>query len=220
MHAVVCEFQWTCTEPNKNGQRYIPSVKDRNVPTTASIGNALFIYRISNLSASCYGPVTAIEYCYRYSSNAGSGQAMFNWTVLILEDIGSNNFVIKYTYAIQSRGSMDSASCTSNGDQVTCCDVTNIKAFHLLTNLTFGVIESSHGNTHEATLLGFHDALSEYRVSIIILSRDGLNDLPIGSVLDVPDISMRQGGLRMLWFAIGKHQYSNTPCMTISYFTS
>ena len=202
----VCQYQWNCTGPNKNGQWYIPSVTDRNVQTTMTLsyGTALFIYRISNLNASCYGPVTAIEYCYRYSI-AGSGQPMFNWTVFILEDNGSNNFVINGTYVIHSRGSMDSASCTSSGDQVTCCDLTSISSFDLLTSLTFGVIESIQGNSHGATLLGFHDSLAQYRVSTIVFSRDGLNYLSVGSSLEIPDNSVYQGGLRMLWFVIGKH---------------
>lgn len=206
---VVCQYQWACTEPNKSGQRYLPSVRDRQVQTTQSFGTALFVYRIVNLNASCYGPVTAIEYCYRYTTSAGSGQPTFNWTVLILEDTGSNNFVIKYTYAIQSCGSamaMGSANCTSSGDQVTCCDVTNIRGFYLHTNLTFGVIESAQGNTHGATLLGFHDSLTQYGVSTIVFSRDGLNFLPVGSSLVISDNSAYEGGLRMLWFIIGKIQ--------------
>ena len=204
----VCQYQWNCTEQNDSGQRYIPSVRDHNVQTTMTLsyGTAIFIYRVSNLNASCYGPVTAMEYCYRYST-AGSGQPMFNWTVFILEDTGSNNFVINGTYVIQSRGSMGSASCTSSGDHVTCCDLTSISSFDLPTSLTFGVIESIQGNTHEATLLGFHDSLTQYRVSTIVFSRDGLNYLSVGSSLEIPDNSVYQGGLRMLWFVIGKHQY-------------
>ena len=40
--------------------------------------------------------MTAIEYCYGYNPTAGSGQPTFNWTVLILEDTGSNFVIDSY----------------------------------------------------------------------------------------------------------------------------
>ena len=147
-----------------NGQRYIPSERDRDVFTGTTVGNLLYIFRVPNLNSNCYGPVTAIEYCYSYRSSDGTGPVTFNWTVLILEDAGSN-FVINSTYVIESRSSAGSASCTSSGDQVTCCDVTNIASFDLPTNFIFGVTESGQGNTHEATLLGYHDSLPQFRVA-------------------------------------------------------
>ena len=61
----VCQYQWNCTEPNSSGQRYIPGVRDKPTSITFQIttnGNLLHIYRVQNLNASCYGPVTAIEY--------------------------------------------------------------------------------------------------------------------------------------------------------------
>ena len=90
----------------------------------------LIMYCISNcvstLDASCYGLVTAIECCYRYTiSAAGSGQVTFSYTVLVLEDAPGNNFLINRTYTIQNRGSVGSPwpHCDRSGDQVTCCDV-------------------------------------------------------------------------------------------------
>ena len=89
--------------------------------TSTTLDNVLYIYRVPTLDASCYGPVTAIEYCYRYMiSAAGSGQVTFSYTVLILEDTGNNNyFLINRTYNIQSHGSVGSPHCDRSGDQVT-----------------------------------------------------------------------------------------------------
>ena len=187
-----------------NGQRYIPSERNQNVLTAETIGGALYVFRVPNLDTNCYGSVTAIEYCYRYTQDDGSGPVTFNWTVLILEEAGSN-FVINSRYAIQSRGSQGSASCTNSGQgQVTCCDVTDIKRFNLPMNFIFGVTESAQGNTAGATLLGYHDALPQYRVNTVLLTKAGLS-LSVGST--IPSIPPAQRGLRMLWFVIGKHQY-------------
>ena len=189
-----------------SGKRYIPSERDRNVQNATTVGDVLNIYRVPTLSDSCYGPVTAIEYCYTYRSSAGSGsEPMFNWTVLILEDTAeSNSLRISRIYSIYSRGSSSvSANCTNSG---TCCDVTNIDRFDLPmpNNFIFGVTGSAQGNTRGAALQGFADGLPEYRVNAIQFNKVGLN-LSVGSTINIPVNSMLQTGLRRLWFIIGKH---------------
>jgi hypothetical protein len=147
--------------------------------------------------------VTAIEYCYRYTTNDGSGQPTFNWTVLILEDSG-NDFMVNSIYVILSRLPANSEKCTNNGQHRTCCDRNNIEGFDLpMSNFAFGVTESAQGNTHEATLLGFADALPQYRVDVILLTRTEVT-LSIGST--IRDRSPVPRGIRMLWFVIGKHK--------------
>ena len=207
-YAVVCQYRWDCTAPDQNRQRYIPSERNRDALTATTDGNSLHIYRIPTLDASCYGPVTAIEYCYRYSTIAGSGQPTFNWTVLILEDTPRNKFVIDSIYFIISSLSVTSANCTNNGQIRTCCDRTNIERFDLSTpNFAFGVTESAQGNTHGATLQGFSDSLSQYMVDVQLFNRAEVT-LSVGSTIrNMPTV---QRGIRMLWFVIGKHQYSNT----------
>ena len=112
--------------------------------TSTTPDNELHIYRVPTLVASCYGTVTAIEYCYTYSQTiAGTGQVNFSYTVLILEDAPGNNFLINSTYTIQSRGSVDSPHCDKIGGQITCCDVINIENFILPSNFIFGVITSA-----------------------------------------------------------------------------
>ena len=201
-NTVVCQYQWACTEPDdENGQRYIPRLRDRDVMTAETDRNILYIFRVPNLNSSCYGPVTATEYCFRYKPSDGTGPFTFNWTVLILEDAG-NNFVINSRYVIQSHGSAGSASCTNSGQgQVTCCDVTNIESFDLPMNFIFGVTESAQGNTHGAMLLAYADALPQYRVNTVLLNKAGLT-LSVGS--PIPSSPSVQRGLRMLWFVIGK----------------
>ena len=191
-----------------NEEWYIPSERDRNALSTTTNGDLLHIYRVPNLDADCYGPVTAIEYCYRYSSSAGSGQVTFNWTVLILEDTGSN-FMINSTHIIQSCPSEGSANCTnSDGGQIyTCCDVTNIERFDLSTNFIFGVTESVQGNTYDATLLGYLESAYPQRiVGTIQVSKDSSLTLSVGSTFTRPSHPPNPRGLRMLWFVIGKHQ--------------
>ena len=175
-------------------------IQDSRFTSTTS-DNDLYIYRVSTLDASCYGPVTAIEYCYRYSQAvAVSGQVTFSYTVLILEDTG-NNFLINSTYTIQSRGSVGSPHCNRSGDQVTCCDVTNIENFILPSNFIFGVITSAQGNTNGVTLLGFHE--SEYGVNVLLVLRDEVT-LSVGSTIRSSPSVLR--GIRMLWFVVGKHK--------------
>ena len=167
--------------------------------TSTTPDNELYIYRVPTLVASCYGTVTAIEYCYRYSQAvAVSGQVTFNYTVLVLEDTG-NNFMINRTYNIQSHGSVDSPYCNNSGDQVTCCDVTNIENFILPSNFIFGVT-SDQGKTNGVTLLAFHEA--EYGVDVGLLNRAEVT-LSVGSTIRSSTPVLR--GIRMLWFVIGKH---------------
>ena len=185
-----------------NGQWYIPSVHTRDpMLTSITPDNVLHIFRVPTLDASCYGTVTAIEYCYRYSwATAGSGQVTFSYTVLILEDTGSN-FLINRTYTIQNHGSVDSPHCDNSGNEVTCCDVTNIENFILPTNFSFGVTSSDQGNTNGVTLLGFHEV--EYGVDVELLSRVDLT-LSVGSTISNGLTVLR--GIHMLWFVIGKHK--------------
>ncbi len=111
--------------------------------------------------------------------------------------------MITDVYTIQSHGSVGSASCTSasSGDEITCCDVTDITSFALPMNFTFGVTESAHGNTEGATLLGLSDSLSQYRVSAVLLSKAGVT-LSVGSTISSSPIMQR--GICTLWFVIGK----------------
>ena len=177
--------------------------------TSTTPDNELYIYRVSTLDASCHGPVTAIEYCYRYMiSTVVSVQVTFSWIVLVLEDTG-NNFTINRTYNIQSRGSVDSPHCDRNGNKVICCDMRNIENFILPSNFIFGVIRSAQGNTNGVTLLGFHE--SEYGVDVELLNSAGLI-LSIGSTIRNGLTHLR--GIRMLWFIIGKHKF-NSPAFDI-----
>ena len=211
MHVVVCQYyQWSCTAPDENGEQYIPTDRDwmnGDALTALTASGVLHIYRVPNLGTSCYGHVTAIEYCYRYSATAVTGQVIFNWMVLILKDAGSN-FVISSTYVIQSHGSVGGASCTNSGDQVTCCDRTNINGFDLPQNFIFGVTESSQRNTAGATLLGFHDSLPLYQVDVVLLNKAEVT-LSVGST--IRNTPTTQRGIRMLWFVIG--EFNLTYCL-------
>ena len=196
-YAVVCQYQWGCTAPDQDGQRYIPSERNRDAQIARTDGNILHIYRVPTLDASCYGPVTAIEYCYTPSTVSG----MFNWTVLILGPTG-NDFVVNRIYSILSPVSNE--KCRNDGQIHRCCDRTNIEGFDLPTsNFVFGVTESAQGNTHGATLLGFSDSLPQYRVDTIHFNKVGMT-LSIGSTISNMQTLLR--GIRMLWFVIGKHK--------------
>ena len=165
----------------------------------------IYVYHVPKLNTNCYGPVTVIEYCYRYTVVSGQ-LGTFNWTVLILEEAGSNSFVINRIYVIQSCLPMDSANCTRSGSQITCCDRTSIDTFDLSTmNFIFGVTESAQGNTHNASLLRFADGLSQYLVDTILGSSDD-QILSIGSTV-MYTTPPPQRGLLMLWFQVlGEHQ--------------
>ena len=195
----VAEYQWTCTELDDNGRRYIPSVRDRGGLTSATIAAELNVYHVGNLPENCRGEVTAIEYCYRYNIS-GEGEAVFNWTVLILD---SGNFRITNIHVIQSHPNSEKCVSVSGGKpRSRCCDTKNVNGFNLPANFVFGVTESPWGNTHGATLLGFHDSLTQYQVDTAQLNIDVVTALSVGSV--VPSTPVQRRGLRMLWFVIGK----------------
>ena len=192
-------YRWNCTEPDADGWRYIPGIRDRNVPTVATVGHELLIYQLPpNLCKNCYGRVVAIEYCYQFSTTE-KGSAVFNWTVLILEKRRSY-FTILDTISIESCS--DVVNCSEPGK---CCDVTYISTdINLTRNFTFGVTGSSQRNTHSASLLGYHDSqlnASLYKVNTVKISTAGLSLSVNSTVSSVPNVKQ---GLRMLWFVIGK----------------
>ena len=174
---------------------------------TSGITNAneVNIYRVGNLTGTCYGKVTAIEYCYQYNVN-GDGKPVFNWTVLILDDIGDQDdignqeFNITNIFVIASHP--NASNCEGSGPQVRCCEVENITGFNMPVNFVFGVTRSAQGNTDGATLLSFLETQSQYQVDTVVLNRAAVT-LSVGSLLmpSTPVISNR--GLRMLWFVIG-----------------
>ena len=153
--------------------------------------------------------MTAIEYCYRPSANAGSGHSTFSWTVLILEDTG-NHFVINKTYIIQDHAGSREENCTMRNGQAICCDRTNISRFNLPMNFVFGVTESPPGNTHNAKLLRFADAFLDSLVDTRLVSRAD-QSLSIGSIITYTNQPLPRRGLLLLWFVIGKlsHKLSN-----------
>ena len=79
--------------------------------------------------------------------------------------------------------------------------MTDIRSFVLPMNFSHGFTEADQGNTHGATLLGFADALPQYRVATTQLPKAGLS-LSVCST--VPRVPVDQRGLRMLWFVIGE----------------
>ena len=165
--------------------------------------NTIRIYRVENLNGNCLGEVTAIEYCYQYTVS-GQGVAVFNWTVLILENSQGGNFRITNLYAIDSRpDSLDSEGCMNinNGLMRRCCDVEQISGFNLSENFVFGVTGPSQGNTHSASLLGYHESLSQYLVDTQLQNIAGLS-LFVGST--VHRMLPVQQGLRWLWFVVGE----------------
>ena len=199
MHTVVfCRYQWACTAPNENGEQYIPRERNHDEVAVLTESGVLLIYRIPNLSTNCYSQVTAIEYCYRYNANTVTGQATFNWMVLILKETDTY-FEISRIYVIQSYGSVNDASCKVSGEQVMCCDKTSINRFDLSQNFSFGVTKSSQGSTAGATLLGFADALPWYQVDVVLINRAEVT-LSVGSIIRNRQTTKR--GIRMLWFVI------------------
>ena len=200
------EYEWSCTERDNGGQRYIPSIRrdlDQNVLTMATVGGELNIYHLSDLEEACYGSVVEIEYCYQFN-NTTEGPAVFNWTVLIFEQTQSSDFIVKIMDTIIIESCALYANCMSVPGQPLkeqCCDTTVVPEFELSMNFTFGVTESAQGNTHDATLLGFHH--SQYRVNAIRLNK-ARQSLTIGSTVDLSGVSVEpNSGLRMLWFIIG-----------------
>ena len=162
----------------------------------------MYIYCVESLNGNCLGEVSAIEYCYQYTVS-GQGVAVFNWTVLILKNSQGDNLMITNLYVIDScPDSLDSGSCmnTSNGMR-RCCDVEQISGFNLSVDFVFGVTGPSQGNTHSASLLGYHKSLSQYLVDTLQHNSAGLS-LSLGST--IPRITTIQRSLRMLWFVVGK----------------
>ena len=205
--AGVARYRWNCSEPDERGVRYIPGVREyeSDVLTATTDGNTINIYRVQNLNTECYGEVTAIEFCYQYTT-MGSGKAIFNWTVLILEE--TSDFTITRIYAIESRpDSMSGRGDCENidGGMAKCCDRQYISNFNFESNkFVFGVTESAQGNTHRATLLGFFDneqSLPEYIVDTVHIPKKQ-QTISVGSSLSKMVVIGR--GLRMLWFIIGK----------------
>ena len=178
----------------------MPSARDRGAVTTGTLTEHLNIYLLpQNLSEACYGRIVKLEYCYQYDTSV-SGPAVFNWTVLILEQqtLSQSGFTIIDRIVIESHSNI--ANCIEVG---MCCDVTRVnRNLNLSRNFIFGVTGPSQGNTHSALLLGFHEHTSpQYVVNTVLLSSDGLS-LSVGSTL--PSAQVDQRGLRMLWFVIGK----------------
>ena len=165
------------------------------------------VYSVRDINETCYGEVTAIEFCYRYDI-LGDGEAYFNWTVLILEDEeNAPKFRIVDLYSIESRPSdLGGGTCIStNSDGVErqhCCDVQMLTSpFTLGANFAFGVTESPQGNTHDAQLLGFFPAsMSPYNVVTVRLTNG--QGLSVGS--DVNRAPTVNEGLRLLWLIIGR----------------
>ena len=199
------EYEWSCTKPDDEGYRYIPSIiEDQNALTVATVGAEVSIYQLTDFTNDdCYGRVIEIDYCYQFD-NTTEGSAVFNWTVLILEETQSCDFEVINAITIESCA-LYATSCMSVPDQPLkeqCCDTTVVPEFELSMNFIFGVTESAQGNTHGAALLGFHH--SQYRVDAIRLNKAGLS-LTIGSTVDLRGVPVEHNsGLRMLWFIIGK----------------
>ena len=196
--AGVAMYQWACTEPDESGQRYIPSVRDRDALTVDTAGEELNIYSLpKNLCEACYGRVVEIEYCYRYN-NMMAGPAVFNWTVLILkqQSISQSSLTIRDIIAIESHS--NSTNCTESG---MCCDVTGVnRNLKLSRDFAFGVTGPSQGNTHSASLLGFHESQTQYRVNTTQISISGQTLLVCSRIHNAPVV---QRGLHMLWFVLG-----------------
>ena len=151
MLGVSAQYYWSCSEPDEHGVRYIPGIgRDfgSNLLTTVALsitdGRSVNLFRVQTLDADCTGEVTAIEFCYRYSTT-GEEEAVFNWTVLILEE--TNVFTITRIYGIESRpNSLSEADCVNTAETVVnCCDREYISNFNFkqTNNFIFGVTESA-----------------------------------------------------------------------------
>ena len=154
------QYTWNCSSPNERGERFIPGVREypNDALTNTTAGDVINIYRVQTLNAECFGEVTAIEFCYRYSTTARPGEAVFNWTVLIFEETAI--FTVTKIYILESRpGSLHGGECVDiGGGRAECCDrQPAIDGFDLQNGFIFGVTESAQGNTAGASLLGFLD---------------------------------------------------------------
>ena len=174
--------------------------------TNTTAGDVINIYRVQNLNAECFGEVTAIEFCYQYSTTAIPGEAVFNWTVLIFEETAV--FTVTKIYILESRpSSLRGGECEDiGGGRAECCDrQETIEGFDLQNGFIFGVTESAQGNTAGASLLEFLDdptfrVQPQYIVFTLQIANVGQN-LSVGSTLLRPEGVQR--GLRMLWFVTG-----------------
>lgn len=151
------------------------------------------------MNASCYGTITAIDYCYQYDGNAVD--AGFNWTVLIL----NGQFTIVETFHIESHSATHQSYGTSVQGMAFHCATTHIDGFELpRNNFYFGVTDSAEGSG--ASLLAFHDSL--YMVDVILMPKDNLK-LNKGSTISTTDDQLTQRGVRCLWFVINAGMSSN-----------
>lgn len=197
----ITDYEWSCTVPNEDGLRFLPDIRityrDEQVSTTD--GNVLHVFQPVNLSEECYGSVAAIEYCYRYNTT-GQGEAFFNWTLLILED-----FKITDKYFLESQPGPFDPSQLINGEMAVYCDILNMTRFLLPNrNFKFAVTTSAQGNARGATLLGFADALPDYRVPVMQISKESILSLSVGSNVTETRLPKTNRGVRMLWFVTGK----------------
>ena len=118
-------YEWACTDPDTNGQWYIPSERETSVEAVGTNRELVIIYCVGNLTGNCYGEVTAIEFCYRYTVS-GVGEPYFNWTVLILGDVGRGPFVINNVLTIESSPArLGSDSCTDEEATRHCYSVSS-----------------------------------------------------------------------------------------------
>ena len=95
-------YQWACTAPDHEaGRKYIPSLLDRHMQIfSTSNPDEININTVRNLSESCSGEVTAIEYCYQYDIH-DEEEVVFSWMVMMLEDTPrATNFTITASYTI------------------------------------------------------------------------------------------------------------------------
>ena len=170
-----------------------------DVPYATSNQGSVYIFHVEDTGEDCHGVVTAMEYCYQYESTKQREFNVFNWTVLILDDIG-DTFNITKIYGIES---VNNTNCDSENNRCTCCDRMTMTDFEFpRCGFTFGVAEAPHQDNSSAKLLGFHDSLEDYTVETIVLNRDTVNSFTVGS--SVPKYKAIHRGLRMLWFVIGK----------------
>lgn len=180
----------------------LPSPQERSVPVIGSV----YLFSVPHLNTSCRGTVTAIEYCYQYNLDylVSGSEAVFNWTVLIL----NSQLTITNTFAIESHPANNSHQKSRWSDvchDCTCtCDTTFISGFDLPEEkFTFGVMSSPQGNTHDAALLAFHPSLDKYIVNVVNFpARD--QQLTKGSTVHIDDNQHTRLGFCTLWFVIGK----------------
>ena len=167
----------------------------------------MYLFSVPHLDPSCYGTVTAIEYCYQYNLDypVFGSEAAFNWTVLIL----NSQLTITNTFAIESHPANGNSHKKSRWNNIchdyTCtCDTTFIPSFDLpQESFTFGLISSSQGNAHGATLLAFHPSLDKYLVNVVNFpARD--QQLTKGSTVYIDAHQHTRLGFRTVWFVIGK----------------